>query len=211
MPTSIEPNSVPSRRASPTLSLLGVILLAVACSSVEPLPAAEYFPMVEAELMRLDQSTRDLTDRYATELETEMSRILDAVDPEDETASNRMLADILAVAKVKMQAIVSSHAGQLEVFAERVGALEPPAAVRSAHDELVAAFAGWAATGESTTLALSAAEELAALPGIISGSSYADAQLRVDAACRALEGNAAAVDVALTCPGTRLGVLAVTP
>ena len=58
------------------LAWLAVVFLA-AGGSATPLPAADYFPAVEAELVRLDQATRDLPDRFASELEAKLEGLGD--------------------------------------------------------------------------------------------------------------------------------------
>ncbi|NND03000.1 MAG: hypothetical protein HKN91_09450 [Acidimicrobiia bacterium] len=189
--------------------MLALVVVSGACNSEPPLAAAEYFPAVEEELVRLDQATKDLTDRYATELENELGVI--AAAAEEDSDPTELLAQVIPVARSKMRQIIGAHTEQLGVFADRVGELIPPDAVASGHDELVAAMEGWAATAESTSGLLDGADDFGALVAAISGSPYADAQLRVDRACNALQDNAAAVGVALSCPGTQLGVLEVAP
>ena len=104
----------------------GLLLLIAACSSPPPLPAAEYFPAVESELARLDQATRDLTDRYATELEAEFEELVAGSDPAQQGATDRLLVEVVALATTKMKAIIESHTGQVEGFAARVDDLAPP-------------------------------------------------------------------------------------
>ena len=188
-----------------------VAVLLAGCSSEPPLPAAEYFPAVEAELARLDQATKDLTDRFAGELESELNELLAAVDPEAPADSDTLLADAVAVARSKMQAIIGAQGEQVVVFTSRVGELEPPSAVGSGHSELVAAFTAWGESGTATIAGLDAAMDLESLGRALRSSPFADAQLRVDEACRALVDNAAGVGVALTCPGTQLRALEVAP
>lgn len=171
--------------------------------------AADYFSVVEAELVRLEQATKDLTDRYAGELEDELAAILEAAGEEPDP--EELLALVVPAARGKMRLIIEAHTEQLGVFAERVGDLVPPDAVATGHGELVAAMAGWADTASGTAGSLDGAEDLTGLVAVISGSPYADAQFRVDQACTALQDNAAAVGVSLSCPGTQLGVLEVTP
>ena len=197
------------RRRSAGLVLMALPLLAAGCSSEPPLPAAEYFPAVEAELARLDLATKDLTDRYAAELESELGELLADAEAGSETAT---LADAVAgIARSKMQAIIAAQGEQVEVFTVRVGELEPPRAVSSGHAELLAAFEGWAASGAATLAELDAADDLAALALALRASPFADAQFRVDQACRALVDNAAGAGVELTCPGTQLQALEVAP
>lgn len=188
-----------------------VAMVVAACSSAEPMPADEYFPAVEAELMRLDQATRDLTDRYATELEADMRDLVENADTSVPGESDRVLAAIIAVASEKMQAIIDAHTGQLTVFADRVGEFVPPDLVAAGHDELIAAFAGWAATAGDTNALLGDAAEITDLGEVLVASPYADAQFRVDNACRELIDNAIAVGVELSCPGTQLNILEVAP
>lgn len=171
--------------------------------------AADYFPQIEGELVRLEQATKDLTDRYATELENELAPILAAA--EDAADRDDALAQVIPVARSKMRLIIEAHTEQLGVFAGRVGELVPPDAVSSGHKELVAAMQGWAETATATVGLLEGADDVLGLVEVISGSPYADAQFRVDRACNALQDNAAAVGVSLTCPGTQLGVLQVAP
>lgn len=189
--------------------MAAVVLFSTSCTSEPPLAAADYFPSVEEELVRLDRATKDLTDRYANELETELAVILetggDQSDPDD------LLAQVVPAARAKMRLIIEAHTEQLGVFADRVGTLVPPQAVATAHSELVEAMSGWAETADGTVGLLDGAQNLNDLVAVISGSPYADAQLRVDQACNALQDNAVAVGVSLSCPGTQLGVLQVTP
>jgi hypothetical protein len=173
------------------------------------MPAAEYFPAVESELARLDQATRDLTDRYAAELEAEIKSLVEERDPAVAGSDDQLLAEVIALATTKMQAIIESHTGQVEVFTSRVGDLVPPEVVGRRHAELVDAFRGWAESGETTIAQLGVAADLNGLALTLQQSPYADAQLRVDEACRGLLDNAAAVDVVLTCPGTELEPLQV--
>lgn len=194
----------------PRRSPLGAfVLLLAACSSPPPLPAAEYFPAVESELARLDQATRDLTDRYAVELEAEIEDLVDGTDPAEPGSSDRLLTEVVALAATKMQAIIESHTGQVEVFTTRVGELVPPEVVGERHAELVDAFRSWAETGEETIAQLGVAGNLNDLARTLQQSTYADAQLRVDEACRGLLESAATVGVVLTCPGTELEALEV--
>ena len=189
--------------------LAGLGLLLAACSSPPPLPAAEYFPAVESELARLDEATRDLTDRYAAELEAEIETLVAESDSAAEGSGDRLLKEAIAVATTKMQAIIESHAGQVEVFTARVEELIPPDAVGREHAELVDAFRSWAESGEETVAQLGAAGDLNGLALTLQQSPYADGQLRVDEACRGLQEDAAAVGVVLTCPGTELEPLQV--
>lgn len=194
------------RRSS--LGALGLVFL-TACSSPPPMTAAAYFPAVEAELARLDLATRDLTDRFAAELDAEIEALIADTDASAPDAGGRVLAAIVAVATVKMQAIIDSHTGQVEVFTTRVGELVPPEVVGGRHDELVAAFRTWAGTGEATIAQLAQAAELDDLAIILRESPFADAQLRVDEACLGLGDSAATVNVVLTCPGSELQALEV--
>ena len=73
------------------------------------------------------------------------------------------------------------------------------------------AFDAWAASGAATLAELESAGDLAALALALRASPFADAQFRVDQACRALVDNAAGVGVTLTCPGTQLQALEVAP
>lgn len=171
--------------------------------------AADYFPVVEAELARLEQATKDLTDRYATELEAEIETIVIAAG--EDTDRDDLLSQVVPIATDKMRLIIESHTTQLGVFADRVGDLIPPDAVATGHNELVGAMAGWAETAPGTVGLLAGVKDLNGLVAVITGSPYADAQFRVDQACTALVDNAAAVSVSLTCPGTQLGVLQVAP
>jgi len=193
------------------VALILVVLGAASCGSAERLPAAEYFPRVESELARLNDATRDLTSRFGAELESELAGLLAELDLAAPGAADRARSDITAVARSKMQAIIVSHGRQLEIFVDRVGELVPPVTVASAHEELVESFSVWAGTAQATVERLAAAEALEDLTSALAGSPFADAQLRVDVACRELTDNAASVGVVLTCPGTRLDVLEVTP
>ena len=74
-----------------SLVVLVLSLAGAACSSEPPLTAAVYFPAVEDELMRLDQATRDLTDRYAIELEAELEALVTASDLNDPVVADRVL------------------------------------------------------------------------------------------------------------------------
>ena len=131
MQSSTGPNSVQSRRGLLRLSVgIGLVgLVIAACGSEPPLPAAEYFPMVEAELARLDQATKDLTDRFATELENEVIALVEANPGADQV---ELLEQAIPIARSKMQSIISSHVTQLAVFAERVEPL-PHFAERRLH------------------------------------------------------------------------------
>jgi hypothetical protein len=173
------------------------------------LPAAEYFPAVEAELARLDLATRDLTDRYAAELEAEIGSLMAGGDSSEADSGDRLLEAVMMIAAVKMQAIIESHAGQVEVFIARVDELIPPETVGSEHAELVDAFRSWAESGEATIAQLGAAGNLNGLGLTLRQSPYADAQLRVDEACRGLLDDAADVGIILTCPGPELQPLEV--
>jgi hypothetical protein len=175
------------------------------------LPAAEYFPAIESELARLDQATKDLTDRYAGELEAELAVLLETIDPAATAASDAALADAVAIARSKMQAIIAAQGEQVAVFTSRVDELEPPPAVGTGHAELVAAFSAWGESGAATVAELATAADLESLARTLRGSPFADAQFRVDQACNALVDNAAGVGVTLTCPGTRLQALEVAP
>ena len=210
MQSSTGPSSVQSRRGLLRLSVgIGLAgLVIAACGSEPPLPAAEYFPTVEAELARLDQATKDLTDRFATELENEVVALVEANPEADQV---ELFEQAIPIARSKMQSIISSHVTQLAVFAERVEPLIPPDVIRSAHRELVAAMSGWAATGDTTVALLDAAADRESLVAAISASPYADAQARVRQACDSLQPNAASVGVVLTCPGEQLSVLQVAP
>jgi hypothetical protein len=187
----------------------GLVLVLTACSSPPPLAAAEYFPAVESELARLDQATRDLTDRYAAELEAEIESLVAEADPEAPGSSDRLLTEVVAAAIAKMQTIIGSHAEQVDVFTARVEDLVPPEVVERKHAELIDAFHSWAESGEETMAQLAAAVDLNGLAVTLQQSAYADAQLRVDEACRRLLDEAATVDVALSCPGTELEALRV--
>jgi len=191
-----------------TSRVAALLLLLTACSS-PPLPAAEYFPAVESELARLDQATRDLTDRYAAELEAEIEVLVSGIDPAAPGASDQLLADVVAVASAKMQLIIESHTRQVEVFTTRVAEMAPPKVVGNLHGELVDAFRSWTESGEETIAQLRLAADLNDLALMLQQSPYADAQLRVDEACRALLEDAAATGVVLTCPGTELEALQV--
>ncbi|MCP3975482.1 MAG: hypothetical protein GY720_13440 [bacterium] len=193
------------RRIS-ALALL-VASLTVACGSAPPLAAADYFPAVENELARLDLATRDLTDRFATELESELESLVAAIDVSVPGAADRALEEIVSVSRTKMQTIIEAHIAQLEVFGDRVDVLVPPKLIATRHAEFVDAFANWAQSGPATVALLQSAADLEALGSVLAASSYADAQLRVDQACRALNDNAAGVEVQLTCPGSELTVL----
>lgn len=199
------------RRHDAVLAAATMALFVSACSSEPPLPAAEYFPAVETELARLDQATKDLTDRFAGELESELNELLAGVDPEAPADSDALLLDALVIARSKMQAIIGAQGEQVVVFTSRVGELEPPRAVGSGHAELVAAFTVWGESGVATIAELDAASDLESLGRALRGSPFADAQFRVDEACRALVDNAAGVGVELTCPGTQLRALEVAP
>lgn len=191
---------------------LAVGLLAVSACGAEPaLPAADYFATVEEELARLDQATRDLTDRYATEAENELEALIEGADMADSDVAEQLRLQLAVIARSKAQSIIAAHTQQLRVFADRVGNLAPPDPVKAAHRELVDAMAAWAETDGATAELIAAAVDISDVGVAISGSPYADAQMRVDAACRSLEPNAAAVGIELTCPGTRLDVLQVTP
>ncbi len=190
-------------------SLAGLVVLLAACSTSPPLPATEYFPAVESELERLDQATRDLTDRYAVELEAEVGALVADRDSSEAGAGERLRDAVIAIAAAKMQAIIESHAGQVDVFIARMEKLTPPEAVSSEHAELADAFRSWAGSGEETVAQLGAAGDLNGLAIALQQSPYADGQLRVDQACRALLDDAAVVDVVLTCPGTELQPLQV--
>jgi len=159
--------------------------------------------------VRLEQATKDLTDRYATELESELEAVVAAAG--EQLDADDLLAQVIPVARDKMRLIIEAHTEQLGVFSDRVGDLIPPDAVATGHSELVAAMEGWAGTAAGTVGLLDGAEDLNGLVAVISGSPYADAQFRVDQACNALQDNAAAVGVSLSCPGTQLGVLQVAP
>lgn len=212
MRTCTELSFVPSRRALPRLSLLmALVAAAMACSSSPPLPAAEYFSVVEEELIRLDQATKDLTDRYALELDKEIELLVATREAESGEPADGVLDAIVDVARAKMQAIISAHTGQVDLFTERIGGLIPPDAVSSSHQELVASFATWASTAEATLLQLETAAGLGELAAALTASPYADAQLRVDQACRALIANAAGAGIELSCPGARVEMLAVAP
>lgn len=187
----------------------GLLFSLVACGSPPPLPAAEYFPAVEVELARLDQATRDLTDRYAMELEAEVEALVAAGDPEEAAANDRLVTDVIAVAATKMQAIIESHTGQVEGFAARIDELVPPDVVRDQHSDLIEAFRSWARSGEETVPRLDTAADVNGLARALQQSPYADAQLRVDEACRGLLEEAAVFGVALSCPGTELRALEV--
>jgi len=115
----------------------------------------------------------------------------------------------MTIAAGKMQAIIEAHAGQVEVFIARVDELIPPETVGAEHAELIGAFRSWAESGEATVAQLGVAGNLNGLAHTLQQSPYADAQLRVDEACRGLLDAAAAVDVILTCPGTELQPLEV--
>lgn len=194
----------------PRVSAIAVlVLLLAACSSPPPLSAAEYFPAVEAELARLDLATRDLTDRYAAELEAEIETLVADSDSSAADYGDRLLEEVMAIAADKMQAIIESHAGQVEVFTARLEELIPPKRVHSKHGELVGAFRSWAESGEATVAQLGAADDLNGLALTLQQSPYADGQLRVDEACRSLLDDAAGVGVVLTCPGTELQPLEV--
>lgn len=188
---------------------IGLLLLIAACSSPPPLPAAEYFPAVESELARLDQATRDLTDRYATELEAEFEALVAGSDPAQQGATDRLLVEVIALATAKMKAIIESHTGQVEAFAARVDDLAPPDMAEDGHSELLAAFRSWAQSGEATVAQLDAAADLNGLALTLQQSPYADAQLRVDEACRGMLEDAAVFGVTLTCPGSELRALQV--
>jgi len=188
-----------------------VALIVTGCSSEPPLPAAEYFPAVEVELARLDQATKDLTDRFAAELEAELNELLAAVDPEAPADPDALLLDAIVIARSKMQAIIAAQGEQVVVFTSRVQELEPPSAIGSGHAELLAAFTVWGESGAATIASLDAAADLESLGRALRSSPFADAQFRVDEACRALVDNAAGVGVELTCPGTQLRALEVAP
>lgn len=190
-------------------SLVAVLLLVAACGSPPPMPAADYFPAVETELARLDQATRDLTDRYAAELEAEIETLVADSESSEEGSRDRIATEAISMAATKMQAVIESHIGQVEVFAIRVGDLVPPEVVGKRHTELVDAFRGWAESGATTITQLGTAADLHSLAVTLQQSPYADAQLRVDEACRGLLDNAAAVGVVLTCPGSELEPLQV--
>ena len=165
----------------PRLRVLGLLMVAVAaCSPATPLPAAEYFPVVEEELARLDQATRDLTDRYAAELEGELAVLVGDVDPDDAAAVEQLRVEALGITTSKMQAIIEAHTGQVDLFVTRVEELVPPEVIAGRHEELVAAFRGWAASGEGTVTDLGTAGELGDLAVLLRASPYADARLRVD-------------------------------
>jgi hypothetical protein len=198
-------------RRSGVTAAATLTLLVAGCGGEPPLPAAEYFPTVEAELARLDRATKDLTDRFAAELESELNELLAAADPEAPAAPDSLLADAVAIARSKMQAIIAAQGEQVEVFTSRIGELEPPRAVGSGHNELIAAFTAWESSGADTVVALAGATDLESLALALRASPFADAQFRVDEACRALVDNAAGVGVELTCPGTQLQVLEVAP
>lgn len=188
---------------------VALLVVGAACGSTPPLPATEYFPAVESELIRLGEATRDLTDRYAVELEAEIEALVEEIDPATPGASEQLLADVVAVATTKMQTIIESHARQVDVFAERVVELAPPDVVGRQHIELLEAFRIWADSGEETIRQLGTATDLNDLALTLQKSPFADAQLRVDEACRELLENAATVGVVLSCPGTELEALQV--
>lgn len=194
-----------------SLVVLVLSLAGAACSSEPPLTAAVYFPAVEDELMRLDQATRDLTDRYAIELEAELEALVTASDLNDPVVADRVLGEIVSVARAKMQTIIEAHTGQVAVFVARVEELAPPDTVAGRHGELIDAFTGWATSAGATVAQLEQAIALEDLAVALTDSPYADAQLRVDQACLALGDNAAAVAVVLTCPGTRIAAFDVAP
>lgn len=196
------------RRASAVGLLLAAV--AVACGA-SPLPAAEYFPAIEGELARLDRATKDLTSRFATELEAELEGLVAAIDTSVPGAADRALEEIVTVSRLKMQSIIEAHTDQVEVFSDRAGDLVPPVPAAGTHDELIDAFAAWAESGAATVSLLAAASDLDALADVLTASPYADSQLRVDEACRALNDRASGVQIQLTCPGTQLEVLEVGP
>ncbi len=197
------------RRASAAALL--VAATATACGGPTPLPAAEYFPAVEAELVRLDLDTRDLTDRFARELENELEALVAEIDVSVPGASDRALEEIVGVSRSKMESIIEAHVDRLEVLAERVDELVPPKLIVNLHTEFVEAFTSWASSGAATIELLANAADLEALGGVLTASPYADAQLRVDEACRALAENATGIEGRLTCPGTQFDVLNLGP
>jgi len=190
---------------------VALAILGTGCSSEPPMAAADYFAALQDELARLDQATRDLTDRFAFELEEEMGRVVATLDPSIADSSARALEQGVFLGRAKMGAIISAQGEQVTVFVDRVDVLTPPETVAGAHAELLTAFSAWAAAGDDTIAALDAATDLNDLAMALSSSPFADAQLRVNQACRSLVDNAAAVGVELSCPGTEVDVLEVAP
>ena len=176
------------------------LLLITACNGEPPLAAADYYPAVEEELARLDLATRDLTSRHATELETQLGELLTGTDASVPGASDRVIEEILAATVANLHGIISSHSEQVDLFAERVNDLEPPASVADEHAELVDAFRAWADSGAASTDQIAAAATLDDLKVAIESSPFADAEHRVVSACEALAARGAPFGVTLTCP-----------
>lgn len=160
--------------------LVVIATLGAACSA----PGGsidEYAPAVEGLASGYTGEVESTRDAYATGLENTIADLQGDLE-------GAALRDAVFDETVRRSVVLFSSLGDaLDRYIQDLGQLDPPVEVSADHEDFVASLVV-SRSGISPILeTLSTATSFEQIDGIIAGSGFADAQLRVRASCEALE------------------------
>ncbi len=167
---------------------LAVALIVVGCAGSTS-TAVEYRDLVAERSAAYAQEAEQLRADHLYRLERAVDGLVKDLEGE------MLVSSVLAETSRRSASLFAAAADAVERYATDLAALDPPDALRPAHLELIAALES-SISGLGVTLeALAAASTFDEIDAAIGGSTFNDAQYRVDAACRNLEEALAAADV----------------
>jgi hypothetical protein len=174
----------------------GVILTACSAGSVS---VADYAPAVEERAAAYGAESDDLKDQHLATLEDTVSRLQGELD------GQALIDAAISETARESTKLFAGISDALDRYVRDLDAMTPPDTVSDDHRAFIRALETSRAGLGSVLADLPGALSFEEIDKVIAGSGFADAQQRVEAACRALEavieGQGSAVD--LRCEATR--------
>ncbi len=177
------------------------VLLAPGCGDAA-METAEYFTELEAAAQRFDRAGTDLGTQYEATLSAGLASLQTELDLNDPAQIEELAGRATALGISTTVDLLSARAEGYERFMGELRSLRPPEVAEAVHEEVLAAGDDALASLPGTIEAVRGIGSIDELGAVVITSPFGEAQLRLGAACRALQdvadGEGLVVD--LECP-----------